>query len=63
MRFCCYFAWHKINISIEVFMKPAYYYNVSIAYIVGRTTKKGRAPSILLTYALPFVLSNLAFHM
>lgn len=30
----------KINIPIEVFMKLADYYNVSIDYIVGRTTKK-----------------------
>ena len=30
----------KINIPIEVFIKLADYYNVSIDYIVGRTTKK-----------------------
>ena len=30
----------KINIPIEVFMKLADYYKVSIDYIVGRTTKK-----------------------
>lgn len=30
----------KINIPIEVFMKLADYYHVSIDYIVGRTTKK-----------------------
>lgn len=30
----------KINIPIEVFMKLADYYKVSIDYIVGRSTKK-----------------------
>ena len=30
----------KINIPIEVFIKLADYYKVSIDYIVGRTTKK-----------------------
>lgn len=30
----------KINIPIEVFMKLADYYNVSIDYIVGRSSKK-----------------------
>lgn len=30
----------KINIPIEVFMKLADYYNVSIDYIVGRNSKK-----------------------
>lgn len=30
----------KINIPIEVFMKLADYYNVSIDYIVGRSRKK-----------------------
>lgn len=30
----------KINIPIEVFMKLADYYNVSIDYIVGRSNKK-----------------------
>ena len=30
----------KINIPIEAFIKLANYYNVSIDYIVGRTTKK-----------------------
>ncbi len=30
----------KINIPIEVFMKLADYYDVSIDYIVGRTPKK-----------------------
>lgn len=30
----------KINIPIEVFIKLADYYHVSIDYIVGRTSKK-----------------------
>ena len=30
----------KINIPIEVFIKLANYYDVSIDYIVGRTPKK-----------------------
>ena len=30
----------KINIPIEVFIKLADYYNVSIDYIVGRTPRK-----------------------
>lgn len=30
----------KINIPIEVFIKLADYYNVSIDYIVGRSKKK-----------------------
>lgn len=30
----------KINIPIEVFIKLADYYNVSIDYLVGRTNKK-----------------------
>lgn len=30
----------KINIPIEAFIKLADYYNVSIDYIVGRTTRK-----------------------
>ena len=30
----------KINIPIEVFIKLADYYNVSIDYLVGRDTKK-----------------------
>jgi transcriptional regulator with XRE-family HTH domain len=30
----------KINIPIEAFIKLADYYNVSIDYIVGRTSKK-----------------------
>lgn len=30
----------KINIPIEVFIKLADYYNVSIDYLVGRTSKK-----------------------
>lgn len=32
----------KINIPIEAFIKLANYYNVSIDYIVGRTTKKNQ---------------------
>lgn len=30
----------KINIPIEVFMKLADYYQVSVDYLLGRTTKK-----------------------
>ena len=30
----------KINIPIEVFMKLADYYDVSVDYLLGRTTKK-----------------------
>ena len=30
----------KINIPIEVFIKLADYYNVSVDYLLGRTTKK-----------------------
>lgn len=30
----------KINIPIEVFIKLADYYNVSVDYLLGRTTRK-----------------------
>lgn len=30
----------KVNIPIEVFMKLADYYDVSVDYLLGRTTKK-----------------------
>ena len=30
----------KINIPIEVFIKLADYYNVSVDYLLGRTSKK-----------------------
>jgi len=30
----------KINIPVEVFIKLADYYNVSVDYLLGRTTKK-----------------------
>ncbi|MCI9314232.1 MAG: helix-turn-helix transcriptional regulator [Lachnospiraceae bacterium] len=33
----------KVNIPIEVFIKLADYYKVSIDYIVGRTSKKIKA--------------------
>ncbi len=35
----------KINIPIEIFIKLADYYNVSIDYIVGRTSQKQNGPS------------------
>ena len=35
----------KINIPIEVFMKLADYYNVSVDYLLGRTAKKNFFPS------------------
>ena len=30
----------KINVPVEVFIKLADYYNVSVDYLLGRTTKK-----------------------
>lgn len=38
----------KVNIPIEVFMKLADYYDVSVDYLLGRTTKKKQAISILM---------------
>lgn len=37
----------KINIPIEVFIKLADYYGVTIDYIVGRTTSSNRAETKL----------------
>ena len=30
----------KINVPVEVFMRLAEYYNVSVDYLLGRTSKK-----------------------
>ena len=35
----------KVNIPIEVFMKLADYYDVSVDYLLGRTAKKKQANS------------------
>lgn len=57
----------KINIPIEVFIKLADYYNMSIDYIVGRTSEKSN-PIITFcalghkkTYDLLFHTSTLLF--
>ena len=41
----------KINVPIEVFIKLADYYNVSIDYLVGRSKKKEQ---VWLPFWLPF---------